>query len=214
MKMFTNKSFVLSCVSLVLLGVSGVTKASTVYEFNSTAVGAFGDGPYGTVTLTQNVDDVDVTVLLRDDLNFVNTGNENSHTIFSFNSDLIGLAVTDISFDGINNLNYELVSPGGNSPFGEFDYAIFCSGNECENGAPGQSADPLSFTVLNASVADLVGLSTVGNPDAYFAADVICISGDCTGATGGIGVVPVPASVWLFGSGLIGLVGVARRRQS
>ena len=25
-------------------------------------------------------------------------------------------------------------------------------------------------------------------------------------------VVPVPAAVWLFGSGLIGLVGVARRR--
>ena len=28
-----------------------------------------------------------------------------------------------------------------------------------------------------------------------------------------VGVVPVPASVWLFGSGLIGLIGVARRKQ-
>jgi len=26
--------------------------------------------------------------------------------------------------------------------------------------------------------------------------------------------VPVPAAVWLFGSGLLGLVGVARRRQA
>ena len=28
------------------------------------------------------------------------------------------------------------------------------------------------------------------------------------------GEVPVPAAVWLFGSGLLGLVGVARRKQS
>ena len=27
-------------------------------------------------------------------------------------------------------------------------------------------------------------------------------------------VVPVPAAVWLFGSGLLGLVGVARRKKS
>ncbi len=27
-------------------------------------------------------------------------------------------------------------------------------------------------------------------------------------------VVPVPAAVWLFGSGLIGLIGVARRKKS
>ncbi|MEN8133637.1 MAG: VPLPA-CTERM sorting domain-containing protein, partial [Pseudomonadota bacterium] len=29
-----------------------------------------------------------------------------------------------------------------------------------------------------------------------------------------IKVVPVPAAVWLFGSGFIGLVGVARRKKS
>ncbi|MDX2486916.1 MAG: VPLPA-CTERM sorting domain-containing protein, partial [Gammaproteobacteria bacterium] len=28
------------------------------------------------------------------------------------------------------------------------------------------------------------------------------------------GVVPVPSAVWLFGSGLIGLVGVARRKRA
>ena len=33
------------------------------------------------------------------------------------------------------------------------------------------------------------------------------------GATVNVSAVPVPAAVWLFGSGLLGLVGVARRRQ-
>ncbi len=35
-----------------------------------------------------------------------------------------------------------------------------------------------------------------------------------TSATITVGAVPVPPAVWLFGSGLLGLVGVARRRQA
>ena len=40
------------------------------------------------------------------------------------------------------------------------------------------------------------------------------ISGDILQAKLGEVVVPVPAAVWLFGSGLLGLVGVARRKIS
>ena len=36
-------------------------------------------------------------------------------------------------------------------------------------------------------------------------------SGDCS--TSGISPVPVPAAVWLFGSGIIGLVGLGRRKE-
>ena len=46
--------------------------------------------------------------------------------------------------------------------------------------------------------------------------------GDATGGGAGYNAnfnftapaVPVPAAVWLFGSGLLGLVGVARRRKA
>ena len=40
---------------------------------------------------------------------------------------------------------------------------------------------------------------------------------NCSAATSHVsayGVVPVPAAVWLFGSGLFGLVGIARRKQT
>jgi hypothetical protein len=32
--------------------------------------------------------------------------------------------------------------------------------------------------------------------------------------TFGVSAVPVPAAAWLFGSGLIGLIGIARRKKS
>ena len=35
-----------------------------------------------------------------------------------------------------------------------------------------------------------------------------------TATNNGVGTVPVPAAIWLFGSGLVGLAGVARRRRS
>ena len=48
-----------------------------------------------------------------------------------------------------------------------------------------------------------------------FGAD--CGELNCNAATSHLsvyGVVPVPAAVWLFGSGLLGLVGIARRKRS
>ena len=29
-----------------------------------------------------------------------------------------------------------------------------------------------------------------------------------------VGIIPVPAALWLFGSGLLGLVGIARRKKA
>ena len=47
----------------------------------------------------------------------------------------------------------------------------------------------------------------------------LIISGDANGNSGGlytvaISAVPIPAAVWLFGSGLVGLAAVARRKKS
>jgi len=51
-----------------------------------------------------------------------------------------------------------------------------------------------------------------GRGNAFFAAHVAGF--DASGTTSGFfaTVVPAPAAVWLFGSGLLGLIGAARRR--
>jgi len=70
----------------------------------------------------------------------------------------------------------------------------------------------LGFT-LNAAVIDLTDL---GVADAAILSSIVI--GGANASIGLVGanpasVVPVPAAVWLFGSGLLGLAGVARRKR-
>ena len=63
-------------------------------------------------------------------------------------------------------------------------------------------------TIMNVSVSappfEMGGLAFIGDPSTI---------GTDPGISGSIGIVPVPAAVWLFGSGLLGLVGIARRKK-
>ena len=138
-----------------------------------------------------------MNVSLRSDMNFVNTGGP--HSVFSF---MVtgGSAgdVTNLLFNGNPNSNYTVVTPNENQPFGtNFSLMIDCTAtsptsrgrdaqNPCANGAPGQMPDPLTFTFLSALESDFANVLSGGG--AYFAADVICVTGSCNGATGAIGV--------------------------
>jgi len=211
-----RNTFIAAAAAVGLLTASAAT-ADVIYSFNSTQVVAFGAGPYGTVTLHDNGTGVDFTVGLRSDLNFVNTGGP--HAAFSFNA--TGVAPGDISnilFNGVapGAGTFTVVAPAGNSPFGTFSIGIDCTGNNCSNGAPGQTADPLTFTVANAELSDF-GFVIAGST-AYFAADVICNTGACNGSTGAIGVtgstttnVPLPSAITLLGAGLVVLSLSTRR---
>jgi hypothetical protein len=120
--------------------------------------------------------------------------------------------------------------------FGNFEFTVT---TPADMGMPNRQ-DPLMFSITgiaNDSIASYTGAST-GNAEhgnAWFAAHVADFgTGEGVGGCdlneegcdeirsgwfgGGDGIdppaaVPVPAAVWLFGSGLIGLAGIARRRR-
>ena len=67
---------------------------------------------------------------------------------------------------------------------------------------------------LNAETTNSVG--TLGDPYSLtiLATIVHTGAGQSTSFNAIASPVPVPAAVWLFGSGLLGMIGVARRRRS
>jgi len=111
---------------------------------------------------------------------------------------------------------------GGFNGFGKFDVDV-------SDGGTANWLTPLTFNVSVGTIDDYIAENDkVGQ---FFAAHVTNLnqavwgscsaadndSGACTALTGYAGdatVVPVPAAVWLFGSGLMGLVGIARRKQA
>ena len=187
---------------------------SASYSLNATDVSAFGAGSFGSVTLTQNASDVLVSVSLRSDLNFVDTG---EHSIFSFNlggpsstSDITGITFAN----GLNNV-FSVAAGTTNSPFSRFTYEINCVSNCTQGGSGGGYVDPLSFTVRNALITEFGQRSTGSGIDAYFAADVVNLSGN-TGTIGAtVAAVPEPETyaMMLAGLGLMGLTARRRRQQ-
>ncbi|MBW7924398.1 MAG: PEP-CTERM sorting domain-containing protein [Burkholderiaceae bacterium] len=218
------KSLVCAFAGGILALGTAAASADVVYTFDATDVAAFGSAPYGTVTLVQNGADIDVTVSLRSDLDFVLTGGP--HSVFSFNA-------ANTSIGDIKNIvfasgpsgpaNVIVLAPGANTPFGTFSFMIDCVDNKACGGQGGSNpiVDPLTFTVMNAVYSDFGVENDAG---ASFAADVICRSGRCNGATGAVGVtgpgeetgnlvVPEPATAALLGLGLLSVAAARRRRR-
>jgi hypothetical protein len=116
---------------------------------------------------------------------------DNGYNITSVNSELAHLFYVTLGnsglFDTAGSLNsvYGLDNAG---PFTGLQEAAYWSGTQ-------YSGDVWAFD--NSSGRQFTGLGT----NQYYA--IALIDGDV--------VVPVPAAVWLFGSGLLGLVSVARR---
>jgi hypothetical protein len=179
--------------------------------------GGCGTEPYGIVTLTQSGSNVDVSLQLDSGFYFTDSTGAGKAIYFDLNSGTLDSSITDIT----NGFSLDTASgPSGsinntfNAGTGSWEYAIECgdslAGHEpCPGGAGGSSADAtyLSFVVDGVTISNFVK-----NSDGYYFASSIYSSDPGSGQATANAISPEPASYLLFGSGLLGLGAIFRKK--
>jgi hypothetical protein len=117
---------------------------------------------------------------------------------------------TNAGFLTTNNVNNPLNNPAAADLLNFLGCTQFCGT---------VNATGRGFAEWNATTTTRPNYHTSGLGAGAATTSLLNLNYDLTDATAGhflvrAAVVPVPAAVWLFGSGLIGLVGVARRKKA
>src|SRR5262249_8220718 len=196
-------------VLLGLSGVAGSAGASTIFDLTGDhCSGGCGAAPFGSITLTQNGVNVDVTVHLLSPNKFVKTGSVDFQA-FKFNA--AGVVVGDITVAQTVSGETLAAQTGAfnGDGTGSFAFGIACT--TCGGGASDKFGNDIVFHVANATIADLIARNSLGN---VFVADII----GSTGKTGPVyattaNPVPEPAPAALFAAGLFGLAVLGRRSR-
>jgi len=211
MKLIAVASAVAACAFVAVPSASHAVTFSLTSDHCS---GGCGTPPFGTVTVIQNGANVDFSVSLTDSNRFVLTGAADMQ-FFKFNgAPSLGSITVDQTAAGTHLIADTGAFNGDGT--GNFNFGIACDTGICGNGAA--NALPLgtvlSFHVAGATVAALTGLNNLGN---IFVVDLL------SGTTGNTGPVdasapltptPIPPAAMLFGSALMGLGFLTRRRRN
>jgi hypothetical protein len=188
----------------VLIGIAGLglqqAKADTFNFTSDHCTGGCGTPPFGSVTLTQVGNDVNVVVSLFNGNQFVKTG-AGGNMYFLFDN-------ANISLTDITNISG---APAGTTAFmgpimadgtGSWMWGIGCA--SCPNGGAGAFSGPITFTVMGTTLAEMeVGHFVSGYGTELFVADIL------SGTTGNTGPVDVNTPMVPDGGATLMLLGVA-----
>ena len=196
-------------LALLTVGFAVVASPAHAIVFQLTSdhcTGTCGTAPFGTVEVTQSGANVNITVTLIAGEQYAQTGAADFQ-IFKFNG--TGVALGDIVVGAHVPALVAATGTFNGDGTGDFTFGINCP--TCGNGPIGFGG-AVSFTVLNATIADVTGSNNLGN---IFVADILGLNGN-TGPVDVTGTpsVPEPGTLTLLGTGLVAIGLAARRRWS
>ncbi len=203
---------------LITAGAFASQSQAVTYGFDCITNNMAGDCNIGEAQLTVDVTDAGGGQVL---FTFNNSGPEDSSITDVYFDDGSVASISDID-SIINSVGVSFSQgaappdlPGGNSISPQFNTTMGLNADSDPptqpNGVnPGESLGVIVNLDAGVTYADL--LLDLNSEDLRIG---IHVQGyEFGGSESFVNFVPVPAAVWLFGSGLLGLVGVARRRRA
>ena len=205
------------------MAFSATSQAMKVeYGLNISNLASLGNSvDYATVTLEQledaigNPGDIKVTVDVNN--TFFDELSNFGMQSFYFNS---GLNISSANIIDSNSVGWAFLTDFGSSSNSGFNVSEFGRFDIAYRGTGGMRKDPLMFTI--SSGGDDLSTYALNNSKGFaFAAHIADFGGIQGGESAwfassikNLPPVPLPAGVWLFGSALLGFIGLSRRRSS
>ncbi len=213
-----NIKTIIKCLAFSSFMIVGVQAQASSISYYLDQSNALPNGVnYAQVTISDSTTtpgNIDFNVQVNTSAFSVSSGANFGMQDFSFNYDN-SLPVTSGNILNIDPSSWTIsqdANAGGG--FGKFDFQL--------SGTGSSRTETLNFSIGGVSgdtINDYAIGSTLNPSSGQFFATHIAGFDTTNGVTsaqfsGSTPAVPVPAAAWLFASGLLGLVGVARRRRS